>query len=1188
MAKTICSYTKSGALLESLLKKRIVYLDGAMGTLIQKRKLGESDYRSAKFDILQNSQIELKGNADLLNLTRPDVLSDIFESYYKAGSDIVTTCTFGANSVVQAEYKTQSLVREMNIEGVRLAKEAAKKYATENSPKFVAASIGPMNKSASISPDMADPSKRSVSFDELMAAYKEQMTALKEAKADLFLLETTFDGLNAKAAVYAYLDLFENESERIPIAVSMTVSDASGRILSGQTIEAFYNSIEHCNPLFVGLNCSLGADKMRPYIETFNRIAKCYTHCYPNAGLPNPLSESGYDQTPEMTATYVAEYAKEGLLNVIGGCCGTTPEHIAKIIEYTKDCAPRIPQKGDFSLRVSGLQELVIPESNAPFILVGERNNVMGSGIFRKAIKEGRYNDAVAISRKQIENGANVIDINFDEAMLDAVECMRHFLRLLESEPEISKVPFMIDSSNWAALKEGLKNVQGKPIVNSLSLKEGEETFLKKAKEVKKFGAALVVMAFDENGQAATKEDKVRICRRAYSLLVDKIGFNPCDIIFDVNVLTIGTGIAEHNNYGKNFIEAVREVKQLCPHCRTSAGVSNLSFAFRGNNPLREAMHSVFLFHAIKAGLDMGIVNAGVLPPYDSIKPELRDLLEDLIFNKRADATERVMARAADFHSEKKAEAATTKPLTLEEKLQHCFIDGDDSKIAEYAEEYYSQLKDPLAVIEGPLMGAMKIVGKRFGEGKMFLPQVVKSARVMKTAVETLEKYMSNKSENGGNGKFLIATVKGDVHDIGKNIVALVMGCNSYAVRDLGVMVDAQTILDQAKDFNADLVGMSGLITPSLAEMENTIRLFERNGMTVPIVVGGASTSELHTAVKLAPLYSGAVMRVEDASTMSVAAADLTGKNSAEFIAKLKESQRVLRENFFAKKATATLKSLAQSRLDAQKHEVLEPEIDAFDAKLFEVDFNKVLKYLRYEPFFAVWHFKGITCANCSENAEAKKLYEDAQNVLAKMAKIAKPKIVAGVYAAEKSGTDDIVLESKSGKTTKLCFFRNQESHNLCLADFAGKKVGLFALTAGNELWLAAQKIKESGNEYEYMLWHTLSDRIAEACAEYFHTEILCKGQKFGIRPAIGYPICPDHTQKTEVFEMLNATELAGISLTENFAMTPPSSICALWLPDKTAKYFDLGKISEEQIKDFCQRRNISAEILKKYLAISL
>jgi len=1160
--------------LKEILQSRILFLDGAMGTLIQKMGLEEEDYRG-NVEALMPIKTNLLGNSDLLNLTRPDILKEIYRNYLKSGSDVITINTFGANTVVQADYGLEFLVDEMNIAAVKIAKEVVAEFKEK---KFIAGSIGPMNKSASMSPDISDPSKRNITFDELAESYYKQFKVLKDEKVDLFMLETVFDALNAKAAIYAYLNLFEDidEDKRIPIGISATVSDASGRILSGQNIEAFYASIKHANPLFVGLNCGLGAEKMRPYIEAFDKVATCYTHCYPNAGLPNPLSAFGYDQMPEDTANFLYEYASEGLLNVIGGCCGTTPEHIAKVIERCSKCAPRKIKTENHSLVLSGLEALEIASTNAPFMIVGERTNVMGSAQFKKMIRESRYDDALQVAKIQIEKGANLIDINFDEAMLSAPDCMMKFLNLSAAEPEISKVPFMIDSSNWDAILIGLKCTQGKSIVNSLSLKEGEESFIKKAKEVKKLGAALLVMAFDEKGQASSKEDKISICKRAYDLLISKANFAPEDIIFDANVLTIATGISEHNSYGLNFIEAVAEIKKLCSFAKTSAGVSNLSFAFRGNNNLRESMHSVFLHHAIKAGLDFGIVNAGLLPSYDLIDKKLLKLLEDAILNRDENAADTLIENAALFAEQDLIIAQQdSKNSSPEEALELAFIKGEENSV-EAPIKYFSEKMSPLDIIQGPLMDAMKKVGKLFGEGKMFLPQVVKSARVMKKCVNILEPEMKQNEASLLKDKFLIATVKGDVHDIGKNIVGLVLSCNNYDVADLGVMVEPQKILECAIEQQPLMVGLSALITPSLEEIINVVKLFEKSKLNIPIIVGGASTSELHTAVKIAPLYSGIVAYTKDASLVSGLCSEIL--NDSNFEKKHKEKQKELVESFLNNKKTLIDLKSARAKKILNKENDFTQNCGVFSKELSQSDFED---FLNLTPLFGTFSMKGFTEKNAHSNPEANKLLCDAKNLLNEIS--IKPKIYWGIFNAEHLG-DDLVVEKENKKIT-LNFIRSQEKECLCLNDYVADKVCYFAVTTGQAIVEKIEKLKSDGNDYEALLLQSLSDLVADACSAYVHCEILGNSEKIGIRPAIGYQIYPDHSEKKKVLDLLDAKE---ISLTENYSMIPQSSICAMFIPCKDAKYFNISAISQEQLDDYASRKNIDKNILKKYLSVNI
>lgn len=1192
-------YGERGELLRRILGERIVFLDGGMGTLIQREGLEESDFRGSEKELLESKAV-LKGNNDLLNITRPDVIEKLERAYFEAGADIVTTNTFGATRLIQAEYGLADIAKKINACAAKIATTLAREFEErDGKPRFVAGSIGPMNKTASIPPNPDDTAARAVTFDELESSYREQMRALYEGGVDLFLLETSFDTLNVKAAIYAYLTLKDEISLDIPIAVSMTVSDLSGRILSGQTISAFYESIKHAEPLFVGLNCSLGAEKMRPYIEEFDRIAECYTHCYPNAGLPNPLSKFGYDQSPEEMARHLQAYAADGLLNVIGGCCGTTPEHIKAVVEACSKYPPRKPRQESEDMCLAGLEVLRLKKSGAPFVFVGERTNVMGSLAFKKMVREGRWQDAVSVAHAQVENGANAIDVNFDEAMLDSKSCMRTFLNMLAAEPEIARVPTMIDSSDWQTLLAGLKCVQGKGIVNSISLKEGEEAFLSKALEIKKFGFAILVMAFDEKGQAVTKEDKVRICKRSYNLLLS-VGIKPQDIIFDANVLTVATGIPEHDAYAVNFIEAVREIKKLCPLARTSAGVSNISFAFRGNNPVREAMHSVFLYHARKAGLDFGIVNAGMLANYDDIEPELRDLVEAVILNKGHGAVEALLEKAESIKASASAVSHARhddfESLDWNEKLKRCFVKGLDDKIEAVTEHFYAELKDPLKVIEGPLMLAMKHVGNLFGEGKMFLPQVVKSARVMKKAVAVLDKYMS-KDSSAKRGKVVIATVKGDVHDIGKNIVGSVLTCNGYELVDLGVMCEAEKILEAARD--ADLVGLSALITPSLNEMANVAKLFERENMKVPIIVGGASTSTLHTAVKLAPLYSGSIMRVEDASVVAEACSNLIS-DSGEFSRKLKESQRKLKEDFESSGgqapqvlpyAQACQKKVA---LEFKKEDIAKPA--SFDLWLGDHSVEELEKFLSWNMLYSAWELEGASKGVEHEDAR-KNLLKDAQGELENLKKVARPKAVWRFFRAN-SRQNDIVLHRADDKVLGvLHFFRNQKPTNgvcACAADFVAPResgltdcVGLFAATAGVEAQNYVESLKAQGDEYRSILAATLCNMLAEAYARYIN-EIKMRpfASCMGVRPACGYKMWGDHSEKATIWELLNVEKKTGIRLTENFMMYPPSSVCGLWLANPSAKYVNFVTIDKEQLADYEARKG--GVDVSRYLSVDV
>ncbi len=1215
--------SESGLKLKKLLGERIVFLDGAMGTLVQREKLPESEFRRG---IPESNALPQLGNNDILNLTRPDVIAKINRAYYEAGSDIVTTGTFGANLLVQSEYGNgEDLVRRMNARAVEIAREEAGKASAKfgGKPLFVAGSIGPMNKSASISSDVEDPAARAVDFDSLVAAYTPQMEALHGAGADLFLIETSFDTLNVKAAIYAYLALCEKWGERPPIGISMTVSDASGRILSGQTIAAFYASVRHADPLFVGLNCALGADKMRPYVEEFDRVAECFTHCYPNAGLPNPFSESGYDESPEETASKLAAYAREGLVNVLGGCCGTTPEHIKAIVRECGKFAPRRPRPRRRELVLAGLEPFSMPERGAPFAFVGERTNVMGSLAFRKMIKEGRFPDALAVARGQVENGANLIDVNFDEGMLDSAACMRRFLCLAGSEPEIARVGTMIDSSDWGTIVAGLKCVQGKPVVNSISLKAGEGEFLAHAAEIRRFGAAAVVMAFDEEGQATTLERRVGICRRAYRLLVEKAGFDPEDIIFDANVLTVATGMPEHNSYGADFIEAVRRIKASCPYARTSAGVSNISFALRGNNAVREAMHSVFLYHARAAGLDMGIVNAGMLAPYDGIEPGLRRAVEDVILNSDPGAAERLLEIAGEYKKDAsgaRREHSDWESLSWNERLLRIFVKGEEDRAEEVAMHFYGELKDALAVIEKPLMSAMRRVGELFGEGKMFLPQVVKSARVMKRAVAALDPYMPRGAAAAGP-KVVLATVKGDVHDIGKNIVSVVLSCNGFRVEDLGVMVEPERIVEAARD--AAIVGLSGLITPSLDEMARAVQMLEREGLRVPVMVGGAATSDLHAAVKLAPLYSGTVVRVEDAglsagvcaSLASAASKRLFGAEVAARYGKIRaEFERDSAER--AKKgrllpyAEAVSKGLKCVFADVERM----PELGAWTVS---ADF-KTLE-MPWHMYLRTWNVGGAKLPGDGGKSDGLEgFFKDTFDMLGRIGEIARPKIRYAVYAAESEG-DDVALFDGSGRVETLRFMRSQmpdsRGNCLCLSDYfppagsGGRSfIGMYVATVGRETEDFCRRLGDSGDSYAYMTARTICDMAAEALSSRAQSELFspifeaafpshgggcgcpaCAAaaprNRAGIRPAVGYPSYPDHSEKAKFGRLLGSVETVGVGFTENFMMTPVSSVCAVWIPNPAAKYFT-AEIGFDQLGEYARRKGVDPEKILKYLSI--
>ncbi|MDE0159778.1 MAG: methionine synthase [Candidatus Dadabacteria bacterium] len=1224
---------KISAHLEALSKKKIVFLDGAMGTMIQRHDLEEEDFRG---DLFSDHPVDLKGNNDLLSLTRPDVIYEIHREYFEAGCDIVETNTFSSTSIAQADYGLENWVRALNVESAKLAKKAASDFMKKNPGRacFVAGALGPTNKTASMSPDVNDPSYRAVSFEELVEAYREQTEALVEGGVDILLPETTFDTLNLKAAIYAIESFFDSRGgERIPVMISVTITDRSGRTLSGQTVEAFWNSVRHAKPFSVGINCALGAEDMRPYIEELSRIADCRISCYPNAGLPNPLSETGYDETPEITSTLLLDFAESGFVNIVGGCCGTTPEHIGMVVEKLRDVPPReIPVRED-ATRLSGLEPLTITsDAEGPFIMVGERTNVTGSPKFARLVKEEDYEGAVSVALQQVENGANIIDVNFDEGLLDSEACMKRFLNLIASEPEVTKVPVMIDSSKWSVIEEGLKCIQGKCIVNSISLKEGEEVFCEQAKAAMRYGASVVVMAFDEKGQATSKEDKVEICKRAYRILTEKIGMDPCDIIFDPNILTVGTGIEEHNSYAVNFIEAVREIKKSCPEALTSGGVSNISFSFRGNNVVREAMHSAFLYHAVKAGLDMGIVNAGMLAVYDDIEPELLEKVEDVLLNRRPDATERLVEYAKHFEGVKSGSAERDtkqwRELGVEKRLEHSLVNGIADFIEDDTEEARVKYGSPLEVIEGPLMDGMKVVGDLFGDGKMFLPQVVKSARVMKRAVAHLQPFMEEekKGSGGGKGKFVIATVKGDVHDIGKNIVSVVLGCNNYEVIDLGVMVPCEKILNVAKEHRADFIGLSGLITPSLDEMVYNAKEMEREGFSIPLLIGGATTSRVHTAIKIAPGYSGIVDHVADASLVVGACNEMLDPEKAQlYMEKLKKSNLEQKRRFEKARGQTEYASIEEARGKAFPTDWDNIAIECpgrlgvfvFDS----ISLEEVAGYIDWSPFFWAWELKGVfpkILEHTERGDQAKKLYRDGQTLLKRiiLEKVFTPCAVVGIFRANSVGDDVEIYGEERQALATFHFLRQQEMRSkegryYCLSDFIAPKVssredymGGFVVTAGEGVEQFSEDFKRKGDDYNSIMTSVLGDRIAEALAEMIHKKVrdlwgygkdeklssedLINEKYRGIRPAPGYPSCPDHTEKKILWDILEAKKHTGVSLTESFAMTPPSSVSGFYMAHPESRYFFLGKILKDQVLDYAKRKRIALEEAEKWLRPNL
>lgn len=1191
-------------------------LDGAMGTMIQKQKLEEQDFRNSE---LKDHPIDLKGNNELLSLTKPELIENIYYQYLSAGSEIIETNTFSANTIAQADYKLEHLVDQMNVESIKLAKNAQKKHFQNTGKKsYVAGALGPTNKTASLSPDVTRPGYRAIDFDTLKISYKQQALSLLKAGADILLVETIFDTLNAKAALFAINECFEELKFEVPVFISVTITDKSGRTLSGQTVEAFWASVKHFNAFSIGINCALGAKDMYPFLKSLSKVASTYVSCYPNAGLPNPMSDTGYDETPEMTAQQLFDFAEEGLVNMVGGCCGTTPEHIQAIEKAVKTLKPRKVPKASNSMLLSGLEALEIPEVNAPFIVVGERTNVTGSPRFAKLIKNDQMEEALSVARQQVENGANILDINFDEGLLESEECMKEFLNLISSEPDIARVPVMVDSSKWSVIETGLKCLQGKGIVNSISLKDGEEDFLEKAKTILKYGASAVVMAFDEKGQAATKQQKVDICKRAYDLL-QSINFPPQDIIFDPNVLTIATGIEEHNNYAVDFIEAIKEIKKLCPLAKTTGGISNLSFSFRGQNQVREAIHSIFLYHSIQAGLDMAIINAGMLEVYDEIEPMLKELVEDVIFNKSPEATENLLKFSESLSPAEKAktEEKAWRKLEVNKRIEHALIKGIDSHIIEDTEELFEKIKDPLEVIEGPLMDGMKVVGDLFGEGKMFLPQVVKSARVMKKAVGFLEPYMKEKmaKTNSSSGKVVLATVKGDVHDIGKNIVSVVLQCNGFEVIDMGVMVPCEDILNKAKEVNADFIGLSGLITPSLDEMIHVAQQMQKHNFQCPLLIGGATTSKIHSAVKIAPHYSYGVVHVLDASRVVNVCNEFL-HHGEDTLVQLKDEQKNLVEKFEARNTKTKLLSLEE----AQKQKFVWSE-DKADIKpltkygVFDyqhLDLNEIAEYIDWSPFFWTWELKGLypkILKDPKVGEQAQKLFDEAQGLLSEICqkKLFSPKAIMGFFKAQSENESVHLFDEKNKPVETLEFLRQQrpqKQHQLSLADYIAPKssklmdsLGLFCVTTGPQADKWAQDLKQKGDDYKAIMVQALSDRMAEALAEMMHkkarahfgyganealsNEDLIKERYRGIRPAPGYPACPDHTEKLKIWSLLGVEEKIGVTLTESYSMLPASSVSGYYFAHPDSRYFNVGPVDEEQLQRLSQKKSIDIEKLR-------
>ena len=1208
-------------------KKRLLLLDGSWGVMIQGFKLGEDDFRGARFG---NHPSELKGNNDLLTLTKPEIIQDIGRQYLDAGVDFIETNTFNSNFTSQEDYGLGHLVAELNEAGAKLARDLCDEFSTSDRPRLVAGVLGPANRTASISPEVNDPGFRGITFDQLRETYREGARGLIRGGSDVLMIETVFDTLNCKAAIYAIEEVYEEMGVRLPVWISGTITDLSGRTLTGQTPTAFWHSVRHADPFAIGLNCALGAKELRPYIAELSGACDTLVSAHPNAGLPNEFG--GYDETPEQMAEMIEEFARSGLVNIVGGCCGTKPDHIAAFGKAVKGVTPRaIPEKPKY-LRLSGLEPFTLtPDIN--FVNVGERTNITGSAKFRKLITSGDYEGALAVARDQVENGAQVVDVNMDEGMIDGEAAMTRFVNLMASEPDISKVPLMIDSSKWNVIQAGLKCCQGKVIVNSISLKEGEEQFLNQALQVRRFGAAVVVMAFDEVGQADTKERKIEICNRAYKLLVEKLNFPPEDIIFDPNIFAVATGLEEHNEYGKAFVEACEVIRRENPHAHISGGVSNFSFSFRGNEKVREAMHSVFLFHAIKAGMDMGIVNAGQLQVYQDIPTPLREGIEDVFFNRRPDATERLLDLAQEYKGgagQAKVEDLAWRSKPVNERIAHSMVQGIDAYIVEDTEEARLAAERPLHVIEGPLMEGMNVVGDLFGSGKMFLPQVVKSARVMKKAVAYLLPFMdADKSQvKEAAGKIVMATVKGDVHDIGKNIVGVVLQCNGYEVVDLGVMVPPQKILDAAKEHNANIIGLSGLITPSLDEMVFVASEMERQGFDIPLLIGGATTSRVHTAVKIAPHYQGPVVWVPDASrSVSVCSSLLSDDLRQGYLNDLAADYERVREQHAGKKGPELI-SLAAARANAhavdwKAYTPPKPLMTGLKP-LKNYDLAELAKYIDWGPFFQTWDLAGPYPAILDDEVvgvEARKVFADAQAMLKKIieGRWLTANGVFGLFPAARIDHEDIAIYADESRKTPLMVWHNLRQQNQkptgranqCLADYIAPAesgvpdyIGAFAVTAGLGMEKQLERFEKQNDDYSSIMLKALADRFAEAFAELLHVRIrrefwgyapdetldtvaLVAEKYRGIRPAPGYPACPDHTEKSALFDTLQATRI-DMRLTESFAMWPASSVSGFYLSHPEAQYFAVGKIDRDQVADYARRKGMSVADAERWLAPNL
>ena len=1214
--------------LKKIFKEKILVLDGAMGTMIQTHKLQETDFRGTRF---KDHPSDLQGNNDLLSLTKPDLIKAIHLEFLEAGADIIETNTFNSTSISQEDYDLQHLAYELNLESAKLAREVADQMSekTPDKPRFVAGALGPTNKTTSLSPDVNNPGFRAIGFDDLVEAYYEQAKGLVDGKVDLLLVETIFDTLNAKAAIFALEKLFEENGARVPVMISGTITDASGRTLSGQTVEAFWISIKHAKPICVGLNCALGAEELRPHLKSLAKIADCYVHAYPNAGLPNEFGE--YDQGPDEMKEYIKEFAQSNMVNLIGGCCGTTPGHIKAMAEAIQDLEPRKPAESIGLSMFSGLEPLIM-RKDLNFVNIGERTNVTGSRKFARLITSGEFSEALSVAEQQVDGGAQVIDVNMDEGLLDSKAAMVNFLNLIASEPDISKLPVMVDSSKFSVIEAGLKCLQGKSIVNSISMKEGVEEFKRQAEICRKYGAAVVVMAFDEEGQADTIERKVEICKTAYNILTKELNFDPTDIIFDPNIFAIATGLEEHNEYAINFIEATRQIKESCPGAKVSGGVSNISFSFRGNNVVREAMHSAFLYHAIKAGMDMGIVNAGMMEIYEDIPKELLTKVEDVLFNRTENATEDLVEYAENVKGSGKVlkKDLSWRENSLQERLTHSLVRGITEYIEEDVEEARLQANSPLEVIEGPLMNGMNVVGDLFGAGKMFLPQVVKSARVMKKGVAHLTPFIeAEKAKSGAStkGKILMATVKGDVHDIGKNIVGVVLACNNYEIVDLGVMVAADKILKTAIEENVDIIGLSGLITPSLDEMVYVASEMERRNMKMPLLIGGATTSKVHTAVKIEPKYSGAVVHVLDASRSVAVASSLIGSDgqaSLDFAQSIRdeyETVRVKRQNSQSIKKYIPFEEAKSNAIDLdwENYEIPKPKFTGVK-RFTNYDLNELREYIDWTPFFSSWQLAGRYPAILTDDVvglEATKLFNDAQVMLDQI--IAENWIkangVIGIFPANQVNTNDTEIYNDDGEVVEtLNHLRQQRKKangkpNFSLADFIAPKssgkqdyIGAFAVTTGLEIEKKVKEFEDNLDDYNAILLKSLADRLAEAFAERMHERVrkefwayevdenlkneeLIAEKYRGIRPAPGYPACPEHTEKKKLFELLNVEENTGIKLTSSCAMWPAAAVSGWYFAHPESKYFGLGKILDDQLEDYIQRKGMSLEDGKRWLA---